>query len=358
MKTIIKWWGISFIILASLLACNEDTKSDDRKAIEEDTVQATDFKQQETTVDTQGEIATEEQEAQAPVTITSESEAYLDGNDVAAKLTYENEEWIYTTIGEAVTVTNKRDDQQSYEIRFDNLEEYENVAALTVKGDWIYYLLSGSIWKMQLDGSNKQEIYPSGRVVTFIVDENAIYLINNDQFPGNAKKDILYRVDLDGNNEQQLFESPTEQLMTTLVISDGYLYIQTDNVEETKIKRIDLANPLEAEDFFPLSGITNDLQMYQDKLYFMEGNMFKSIDEVDRKEILEEPDMSGFKIFDDQLFYVTTTDTQEEIIRYDFETQEKTVIVHSTNFISDFSVTSKEVKYLELGDDLLYIESY
>ena len=105
----------------------------------------------------------------------------------------------------------------------------------TVYGDWIYYLDytnardGGKLFKMRLDGSNNSKISDI-KMSHFTIDGDYIYFVEDSKFG---------RINLDGSNKKEIFGFTTSDncyYLYGFLVNNGWIYYYTNFGEIYKVK--------------------------------------------------------------------------------------------------------------------------
>ncbi|SHH14536.1 Copper amine oxidase N-terminal domain-containing protein [Thermosyntropha lipolytica DSM 11003] len=110
----------------------------------------------------------------------------------------------------------------------------DNAGNLMVAGDWVYYINQedGKIYKMKTDGSSKIKLTDE-ECVGFAVDNGWIYYLVRPDTEDYIEGGFLYKVRVDGTQRQRL---NTGDICKEINVADGWIYYI--NASDDKIYRI------------------------------------------------------------------------------------------------------------------------
>ena len=104
-------------------------------------------------------------------------------------------------------------------------------AQIIVVEEWVYYSPAGynadeGLFKIKIDGTNKEKLYSSGHVPSSInIQEDWIYFVDRN----SSRNSCIYRIKTDGTSLEPLFEAISEKTDTfdaikTIIVADDWIY--------------------------------------------------------------------------------------------------------------------------------------
>jgi len=213
-----------------------------------------------------------------------------------------NERSLYlNAAGDWLYYSNKDDHERLYKIRTDGtcktrLNTDNRSSNIIVAGDWIYYINYNKIYKIHIDGSQRQKLIDDTSTCFNIAGDWIYYIYSDDNFK-------IYKIRTDGTQRQLLNEFKSWYIC----LHDDWIYYQNEDDGEKlyKIKTDGTEQQLLNNDSSYYINTDGDWIFYQNE---DDGKLYKIKTDGTKRIKLSNDDTGFINIIEDWIFYINFDD--------------------------------------------------
>ncbi|NBI30397.1 DUF5050 domain-containing protein [Chengkuizengella marina] len=224
-----------------------------------------------------------------------------------------------------------------YKINKDGLEldivSNEYIQFFQISQDWIYYRtegIGGNLWRMKLDGTNKEQISISGYDLDFIEiwDDWVFY------YSAFLNKELYH---LDGETKKI-----SEKDISNLFVHNNLLFY-LDNNDFNKLYQMDL----NGENINKIVDSTvTEYEIYDNKIYYrnaLDENKLYETELLGENNVrVIDQRLLQYEMYNDQLYFIEDSD-QQRLFQYDMETKQLTKITDEQ--VYQFYILNEKIFY-------------